>query len=74
MPVKTIAAARFKERCLALLDRLEPDGMLITKHGRPVAVIRPAGQSSSDLIGSLRGKIKVRGNLMRTGVKWDAGD
>ena len=34
---KTIPAAKFKEQCLALLDRVGPDGIVITKHGRPVA-------------------------------------
>ncbi len=35
--VKTVSAAKFEERCLALLDRVDPDGILITKHGKPVA-------------------------------------
>ena len=35
--MKTVGAAKFKEQCLALLDRLDPDGLVITKHGKPVA-------------------------------------
>jgi antitoxin (DNA-binding transcriptional repressor) of toxin-antitoxin stability system len=35
--VKTVPAAKFKEQCLALLDRVDPDGILITKHGKPVS-------------------------------------
>jgi hypothetical protein len=34
--VKTVPAAKFKAQCLALLDRVDPDGILITKHGKPV--------------------------------------
>ena len=34
-------AAKFKEQCLALLDRVDPDGILITKHGKPVAKLVP---------------------------------
>ena len=32
-----IGAAKFKEQCLALLDQLDADGLIITKHGKPVA-------------------------------------
>ena len=35
--MKTIGAAKFKENCLALLDQLDPDGLVVTKRGRPVA-------------------------------------
>ncbi len=34
--MKTIGAAKFKEQCLALLDRLDADGLVVTKHGKPV--------------------------------------
>lgn len=70
--MKTIGAARFKERCLALLDRLDPEGLVITKHGRPVARVIPYARGSAELIGSLAGKIEVRGDLLSTGAHWDA--
>ncbi len=35
------AAARFKERCLALLDEVDPEGIVITKRGKPVAKLIP---------------------------------
>ena len=72
--MKTIAAAKFKEQCLALLDTLEPEGLIVTKHGKPVATVRPIDRSSSGLIGSLRRKIKVRGDVTTTGLAWDARD
>lgn len=70
--MKTIGAAKFKEQCLALLDRLTPEGLVITKHGRPVARVTPYPRRSSDLIGCLRAKIVVRGDLLSTGAVWDA--
>lgn len=70
--MKTVGAAKFKEQCLALLDSLGPDGIVITKHGKPVAKVIPIGRESSDLIGCLRGKITVRGDIISTGVRWDA--
>lgn len=74
MTMVKIAAAKFKEQCLSLLDRLEPEGLVITKHGKPVARLLPIERASADLIGSLRGRIEVKSDIMSTGVKWEAGD
>ena len=70
--MKTIGAAKFKERCLALLDRLDRDGLVITKHGKPVARLLPFEQQHAELIGSLRHKIEVRGDIFSTDIEWDA--
>lgn len=70
--MKTIPAAKFKEQCLTLLDRVDPDGVLITKHGKPVAKLVPIPADNAKMIGSLKGKIKIKGNILATGVKWDA--
>jgi prevent-host-death family protein len=70
--VKTVPAAKFKEQCLALLDRVDPDGILITKHGKPVAKLVPVHTDNAKLIGSFKGKIKIKGNIWTTGAKWDA--
>jgi prevent-host-death family protein len=70
--MKTIAAAKFKERCLALLDDLDADGLVITKHGKPVAKVVPYERQSASLIGSLKGKIEIRGDILSTGGAWDA--
>ena len=39
--MKTIKISEFKERCLSLLDTLDPEGLVVTKHGRPLARILP---------------------------------
>lgn len=70
--MKQIGAAQFKQQCLAILDRLSPDGVVITKHGRPIAKVIPIKADSAALIGSLKGKLKVKGNILSTGVRWDA--
>ena len=74
METKTMGAARFKEQCLAVLDRLGPEGLVITKRGRPVARLLPYDHEFASLIGSLREKIRVSGDIMTTGVPWDADD
>jgi antitoxin (DNA-binding transcriptional repressor) of toxin-antitoxin stability system len=71
--MKTVGAAKFKEQCLALLDSLGPEGLVITKHGKAVARVIPIGSESVALIGSLRGKIRVHGKIFSTGLSWRAG-
>jgi len=70
--VKHVAAAKFKETCLALLDEVGPEGIVITKHGRPVARLIPFASDSSSLIGSLSKKITIKGDLLSTGIDWNA--
>jgi prevent-host-death family protein len=70
--MKSIAAAKFKAQCLALLDEVEAEGLVITKHGRPVAKLIPIGADSKDLIGALAGKVTIKGDLLSTGAKWNA--
>ncbi len=70
--MRTIGAAQFKAQCLALLDQLESDGLIVTKHGKPVARVLPYAQQEADLIGSLGDKVKVNGDILSTGIRWDA--
>ena len=72
MAQKTVGAAQFKEKCLSILDRLGPEGIIVTKHGKPVAKIVPIEADSSSLIGSLEGKIRIKGDILSTGIEWDA--
>jgi antitoxin (DNA-binding transcriptional repressor) of toxin-antitoxin stability system len=71
--MKRIAAAKFKEQCLSILDRLGPEGVIVTKHGKPVAKVLPLQQASAELIGALRAHIAVNGDLTTTRLRWDAG-
>ncbi|RPI19910.1 MAG: type II toxin-antitoxin system Phd/YefM family antitoxin [Acidobacteriales bacterium] len=70
--VETISASKFKEHCLSLLDTVKPEGILITKRGKAVARLLPASADPAELIGILKGKVKIRGNILSTGIRWDA--
>ena len=70
--MKQIAADKFKQKCLAILDEVGPDGIIITKNGKPVARLTSVERESSALIGSLRGKIRIRGDIFSTGLNWNA--
>ena len=71
--MKTVPATTFKAQCLSLLDRIGPEGLVITKHGKPVAKLVPIDVGSAALIGSLKGKLRIRGDILSTGLGWDAG-
>jgi prevent-host-death family protein len=63
--MKQISAAEFKARCLALMDDVSTTGetILITKRGKAVAQLAPAKQRCRNILGSLRGKVKVKGKI-----------
>jgi len=69
----TISAGEFKQRCLALLDRVAETGMpiVVTKRGRPVARIVPI-ESPGGLRGSLHVLTEDEAELYSTGATWDA--
>ena len=70
--MKTIDAAKFKEQCLSLINHLDPNGLVVTKHGKPVAWILPYDHHFAPLIGSLRDKIRIHGDIRTTGSSWQA--
>ena len=70
--MKTVGAAKFKEQCLSLIDHLDPDGLVVTKHGKPVARVLPYERRFAPLIGSLREKIEIHGEILNTGSRLQA--
>ena len=70
--MEKVNASKFKQECLAILDNLSPEGVLITKHGKPVARVLPATSDCATLIGSSKGKLKIKGDIMSTGRRWNA--
>ena len=75
--MKTVSVADFKEQCLELLDKLDDQPVVITKDGKPVARVIPYGHEPTEwqlavLNGSLRDKVKIKGDIYSVGVQWDA--
>jgi prevent-host-death family protein len=71
--MRTIAASKFKAQCLAILDSVDQEGVIITKRGKPVARLLPVdGGNDGHLIGALKGTLKISGDIMSTGLRWDA--
>lgn len=75
--MREISASEFKAKCLALLDDVDAEGIVITKRGKPVAKLVPIKpKTSGHLIGALKGRIRVDpdDNLFSTGIRWEAED
>jgi prevent-host-death family protein len=72
---KSIKASEFKAKCLALLDEVEQTGdrLVITKKGRPVADVVPHKSSKRNLIGALKGRGEILGDIISPiDVEWEA--
>ncbi|MBV6494868.1 MAG: hypothetical protein LDLANPLL_02905 [Turneriella sp.] len=70
-----IPISKFKAQCLKLVGSLDDRGIIILKHNKPVAKVIPIKSNFEErnkLYGSLKGKIKIRGNIFSSGRKWDA--
>jgi prevent-host-death family protein len=65
MSTQTISASEFKAKCLEIFDRLganEIERLVITKRGKPVAVLTPPqtmGDAIRSMHGFLRGSVVV---------------
>ena len=76
--VKTIPMSEFRQKCLALLPAIAASGgeIIVTRHGKPLAVVSPIRQGGSDTIYSLYSE----GNIVYhdptepyyTDKEWDA--
>jgi antitoxin (DNA-binding transcriptional repressor) of toxin-antitoxin stability system len=70
--VRSLNVSEFREQCLALLEQLPAEGILVTKRGTPIARVVPVRQDNADLIGSLAGSFEIEGDILSTGEEWDA--
>jgi prevent-host-death family protein len=75
--VKTFAAGKFKTNCLAIMDEVKAkrEPVLITKHGKPVAMLTPVKETDDPIFGFYKGKIKIVGDIVSPIIPledWDA--
>ena len=67
MDAKTMGAAEFKAKCLRVMDRVRDTRVtvVITKKGIPVARLVPIDRPHrSNVFGALKGKFRVRGEIV----------
>lgn len=73
--IREIPAGEFKAKCLAIMDDVQQRGgaYVITKRGVPVAKLVPARVEPRPLLGSMKGTVATRGDLVRPlDEPWDA--
>ena len=72
--MQSVTATEFKAKCLDILDHVPPDGLQITKRGKPVAKLIPdtAGSDSSQAYAASR-RIRARAKQIKPGsFDWQA--
>ena len=63
---REIPAGEFKAKCLKLMDEVAASGeeLVITKRGKPVARLVPAKEERPRLFGSMKGSVKILGDII----------
>lgn len=73
LDMKTINISEFRQQCLTLVAQLPSEGILITRHGRPVAKLLPVRPSCTGLIGSVPDFLYDNDDeLFSAGIEWNA--
>jgi prevent-host-death family protein len=70
-----VGATEFKARCLELMDQVAATGnpVVVTKRGKPVARLAPAGGRPRSVVGALKGHVRILGDIVSPiDVEWDA--
>lgn len=64
--MKTLAAGKFKTNCLAIMDEVQAkrEPVLITKHGKPVAMLTPVEDADDPIFGCLRHMGTIVGDIL----------
>lgn len=71
----TVSISEFKARCLGLLQHVNEtkETLIITKHGRPFAEIRPCARDLESALEGFRGSVVSYGDLASpVGEDWEA--
>ena len=68
--MKRMAAGAFKTNCLAVMDEVQAkhETVVITKHGRPVAMLVPVNTERDEIYNFLAGKGAVTGEVVSPAV------
>ena len=71
---KTLGAGEFKTHCLRLIDEVNQTKktIIITKHGKPMAELKPYVEKDYSLYGCMEGTVEIKGDLVEgTGEVWE---
>ena len=71
--MKTMAAGKFKARCLQVMDQVKSTrtAVVITKRGKPIAKLVPVEPAEEWVPGRLAGRIEILGDIVSPVVPWE---
>jgi prevent-host-death family protein len=72
--MKEIAVSEFKAKCLAILDQVQKTKrpIRVTRRGKPLAeVIPPSSTSTQDWMDSMKGEVKILGDIISPATDLD---
>jgi len=70
--MKEVSASQLRAKGLSILKSIGPEGVVVTKRGHPIARLIPYRNNCADLIGCMKGQLKIKGDIFSTGIRWDA--
>jgi prevent-host-death family protein len=73
--MQTIPISEFKAKCLGLLQKVneENEVLIVTRHGKPVAEVRPCPKDLEVALQRFRGSVTYAGDLISPlDEKWEA--
>ncbi len=73
--MKKMSARSFKTNCLAVIDEVQArhGTVIITKHGKPVAMLVPVNTEKGEIYNFLKGKGAITGDIVSPAIsleKW----
>lgn len=73
--MQTIPISEFKAKCLGLLQKVteENEVLIVTKHGKPIAEVRPCPKDLEAALQRFRGSVTYAGDLISPlDEEWEA--
>jgi prevent-host-death family protein len=70
----SIQAGNFKAKCLQLMDEVNEKHIhiIITKHGKPIAMLTPINDTPVSFFGCLKGTVAIQKNIIDPiDVSWE---
>jgi prevent-host-death family protein len=72
--MRDISISEFKAKCLGLIEQVQKtrQPLRITRHGKPVAEVIPAGPSRKrNFLGDMRGTVEILGDIVSPVIDLD---
>ncbi len=66
--MKTVLVSEFKAKCIQMLKDVQKSGkpLLVTLRGRPLARVEPVAKSKKRVLGALKGRMSIKGDIIKS--------